>query len=130
MRLESNYMVDFVTTADRGIAPITAALIVFTPKSLAQPSETRKCLITAKQWSYANFMKSIFPLKGKFSMMKTNLLVVDTGSVDPSTPENVPEASFGPAGATWRSLARITSVASATFKCTRVIPIAITVNKQ
>lgn len=65
MRLESNYTVDFVTTADPGIAPITAALIVFTPKSLTQPSETCKCLITAKQWYYANFMKSIFPLKGQ-----------------------------------------------------------------
>lgn len=63
-------------------------------------------------------------------MIKTYLLVVDTGSVDPSTPENAPEASFrrlAPSGVHWLALH---SVASASFKCTRVIPIAITVNKQ
>lgn len=52
--------------------------------------------------------------------MKTYLLVVDTGSVDPSTPENAPEASFGrlaPHGVHWLALR---SVASASFKCTRV----------
>lgn len=76
------------------------------------------------------FHEKHFSLKRQVQYDEDNLLVVDTGSVDPSTPENVPEASFGPAGATWRSLARITSVASASFKCTRVIPIAITVNKQ
>lgn len=40
--------------------------------------------------------------------MNTYLLVVDTGSVDPSTLENAPEAGFGPAGTTWHSLALIT----------------------
>lgn len=40
--------------------------------------------------------------------MNTYLFVVDTGSVDPSTLENAPKAGFGPAGATWHSLALIT----------------------
>ena len=71
--------------------------------------------------------KTMFPLKGKFSIMKTNLLCCRHWECWSSIPENAPErlasAQLAPYDIHRLPLC---SIASASSKCTRVVPIVRT----